>query len=81
MLSLSPQGVMAAFFCSALLVWIGTQLRVPMSISYCVLGGMLGAAYSSRITVVNRRLTLESISTWVVTPVAAFLLAIVLATI
>jgi PiT family inorganic phosphate transporter len=76
MLALSPQSVLAAFFASALLVWGGTQLGVPMSISHCVLGGMLGAAFSSKITVVNRRLTLESISTWVITPVVAFVLAL-----
>jgi len=77
MLALTPQGVLAAFFSSALLVWVGTQLAVPMSISYCLLGGMLGSAYSTRLTVVNRRLASESIATWIVTPVAAFAIAYV----
>jgi phosphate/sulfate permease len=78
MLALSPQGVLAAFGGAALLVWIGTQLQVPMSISYCILGGMLGAAYSSRITVVNRRIVYESLSTWVVIPIIAFVAAFLL---
>ena len=77
MLVLSPQGVLAAFLGSAILVWVGTQLSVPMSISHCILGGMLGAAFSSRVAVVNRRITLESISTWVVTPTVAFIVAYV----
>ena len=76
MLALTPQGVLAAFFSSALMVWIGTQLAIPMSISYCLLGGMLGSAYSTRVTVINRRLASESVATWVVTPVAAFLVAL-----
>jgi len=38
---------------------------------------MLGAAFSSRVAVVNRRITLESISTWVVTPTVAFVVAYV----
>ena len=76
MLSLTPQGVLSAFFSSALLVWIGTQLAIPMSISYCLLGGMLGSAYSTRVTVVNRRLATESIATWVITPLATFLIAL-----
>jgi PiT family inorganic phosphate transporter len=76
MLVLSSEGVLAAFGSSALLVWIGTQLQVPMSISHCILGGMLGAAFSYKIALVNKRLTLESISTWVVVPVASFLIAI-----
>jgi hypothetical protein len=37
---------------------------------------MLGAAFSGKITLVNKRLTLESISTWVVVPVASFVMAI-----
>jgi len=75
MLVLSPQGVLTAFMSSALLVWLGTQLSVPMSISHCLLGGMLGAAFSSNVAVVNRRITYESISTWVVTPAVAFAVA------
>lgn len=78
MLALTPQGVLAAFFSSALLVWIGTQLEIPMSISYCLLGGMLGSAYSTKVIVINGRLAFESIGTWVVTPVAAFLVAFAL---
>lgn len=78
MLALSPQGVLAAFGGAALLVWIGTQLLVPMSISHCILGGMLGAAYSGRITVVNRRIVWESLSTFVVIPVVAFVAAFLL---
>jgi phosphate/sulfate permease len=78
MLALSPQGVLAAFGGAALLVWIGTQLQVPMSISHCILGGMLGAAYSNRITVINRRILSESLSTWVVIPVVAFVAAFLL---
>lgn len=76
MLVLSSQGVLAAFGGSALLVWLGTQLQVPMSISYCILGGMMGAAFSGRIALVNRRLALESISTWVVVPSTSFLIAL-----
>ncbi|MDA4129002.1 MAG: inorganic phosphate transporter [Thaumarchaeota archaeon] len=78
MLALSPQGVLAAFGGAALLVWTGTQFQVPMSISHCILGGMLGAAYSSRITVINRRIVSESLSTWVVIPVVAFIAAFLL---
>jgi PiT family inorganic phosphate transporter len=72
MLSLSPQGVFSAFTASALVVWIGTQFAVPMSMSQCVLGGMLGAAYAKNITVLNRRLATETMSVWVVAPVLAF---------
>jgi PiT family inorganic phosphate transporter len=73
MLSLSPQAVFTTFAASAVVVWVGTQFAIPMSISQCLLGGMLGAAYTKNIAVLNRRLVAETMSVWVVAPVLAFL--------
>ena len=75
MLILSPQGVLTVFVTSALVIWIGTQLSVPISIGQCVLGGMFGAAYAKSVTVVNKKLAIETVSGWVVVPVAAFVIA------
>jgi inorganic phosphate transporter, PiT family len=75
MLSLSPQGVFSAFVASSLVVWIGTQLAIPVSISQCLLGGMLGAAYTRSITVLNTRLTLQTVSIWVIAPLLSFVLS------
>jgi phosphate/sulfate permease len=72
MLALSPQGVFSAFLASSAVVWIGTQRAIPVSISQCLLGGMLGAAYTKSITVLNRRLALETVSLWLVVPVLSF---------
>ncbi|MGD0396259.1 MAG: inorganic phosphate transporter [Nitrososphaerales archaeon] len=72
MLSLSPQGVFSAFLASSAVVWIGTQRALPISISQCLLGGMLGAAYTRSMTVLNRRLVLETVSLWVVVPLLSF---------
>jgi len=79
MLSLSPQGVFSAFVSSSVIVWLGTQFALPVSISQCLLGGMLGAAYSHVFSAVNRRLVGETLSLWVVAPLAAFGLSYVLA--
>ncbi|MDG6981735.1 MAG: inorganic phosphate transporter, partial [Nitrososphaerota archaeon] len=82
MLTLSPQGVFSAFISSSLLVWAGTQLALPVSITQCLIGGMLGAAFSRNVTIVNTRLVAETVSLWVVAPVvalaAAFLLTLAL---
>ena len=78
MLSLSPQGVFIAFGASAAVVWVGTQFAIPLSISQCLLGGMLGAAYTKAIAVLNRRLTVETTSVWVVAPVISFFVGYVL---
>lgn len=78
MLVLSPQGVFAAFISSSLVVEIGTQFALPVSITQCLLGGMLGAAYSRAISVMNKRLVGETLSLWVVAPLGAFGLAYLL---
>ena len=78
LLSLSPVGVISVFASSALLVWAGTQLLVPMSISQCVLGGMLGSAFSQKSAFINFRLAYEALSTWVLVPVVAFVVAFML---
>lgn len=82
MLTLSPQGVFSAFISSSLLVWVGTQLALPVSITQCLIGGMLGAALSRNVAIVNKRLVTETVSLWVVAPVvavaASFLLTLAL---
>lgn len=75
MLALTPQGVFSAFLASSLVVWAGTQLALPVSITQCLIGGMLGAAFSRHVTIVNTKLVRETVSLWVVAPVAAIVLA------
>ncbi len=78
LLSLSPQGVLAAFIGTILVMWVATQLAIPVSVSQCLIGGMFGAAFTKKIAIVNRRLSLEVVASWVVIPLAAFFLAVVL---
>ena len=75
MLVLSPQGIFSVFVASSLVVWAGTQLALPISITQCLLGGMLGTAYARKVAVLNTRLVRETVSLWVVAPAAAFVLA------
>ena len=78
LLSLSPQGVLAAFTGTIVMMWVATQLGIPVSVSQCLVGGMFGAAITKKIAVVNRRLSLEVLSSWAVVPLAAFALAAIL---
>ena len=64
LLGLSPFGVVATFLASAVLIWTGTQLAIPISISQCLLGGMFGAAFTKQISAINTRLATESIAMW-----------------
>ncbi len=79
LLVLSPQGVFAAFLGSAIVVWVGTQLTLPISITQCLLGAMFGVAFTKRIRVVNRGLAVETVSSWVLVPLSAFLVSLVIA--
>jgi phosphate/sulfate permease len=76
LLVLSPLGVVATFASSAVLIWFGTQLAIPISISQCLMGGMFGAAITKQLSVVNTRLATENIASWLAVPVGAFLLAL-----
>ncbi|MDG6991474.1 MAG: inorganic phosphate transporter [Nitrososphaerota archaeon] len=78
MLALSPQGVFSAFVASSILVWAGTQLALPVSITQCLIGGMLGAAFTRHVSIVNTRLVAETVSLWVLAPVVALGLAFLL---
>jgi inorganic phosphate transporter, PiT family len=75
LLSLSPQGVLAAFSGTIVVMLVATQLAIPVSVTQCLVGGMFGAAFTKRIAIVNRRLALEVVASWVVIPLAAFFLA------
>jgi len=76
LLVLSPLGVISTFLASAILMFIGTNLAIPISVTQCLLGGMFGAALTKQVTVINTRLALESVSSWAVAPLAAFAVAV-----
>jgi phosphate/sulfate permease len=79
LLSLSPQGVLAAFTGTIIMMWVATQLAIPVSVTQCLVGGMFGAAFTKKIAIVNRRLALEVVASWMVIPLAAFFLALAIA--
>ena len=62
LLALSPFGVIATFLSSAVLIWVGTQFAIPISISQCLIGGMFGAAFTKHVSAINTRLAVESMS-------------------
>lgn len=57
------------------MVWAGTQLALPVSITQCLIGGMLVAAYTRHITIVNTKQVGETLSLWAVAPLVALILA------
>lgn len=75
LLSLSPQGVLAAFTGTIVVMLVATQLGIPVSVTQCLVGGMFGAAFTKKLAIVNQRLSLEVVASWVVIPLAAFFFA------
>ena len=75
MLALLPQGVVTLLISSSIVVWVGTQLAVPISITQCVLGGMFGASLAKKLAVMNMKLVYETLLSWVLVPVVAFVVA------
>jgi phosphate/sulfate permease len=78
LLSLTPQGVLAAFVGTIVMMWAATQLAIPISVTQCLLGGMFGAAFTKRVAIINRRVALELVASWALVPLAALLLAFAL---
>ena len=78
MLVLSPLGVVSTFLASAVLLWLGTDLAIPISLTQCLVGGMLGAAFAKQVSVVNTRLAVENVASWVVAPTSALILAVLI---
>ncbi len=78
MLVLSPLGVISTFLASAVLLWLGTDLAIPISLTQCLVGGMLGAAFAKQVSVVNTRLAVENVASWVVAPTSALILAVLI---
>jgi phosphate/sulfate permease len=75
MFTLSPQGVVTLFVSSSIVVWVGTQFALPISIAQCVLGGMFGASIARSLSIMNRKLVYETVLSWVVVPLSAFIAA------
>lgn len=77
LLSLSPLGVLSAFTATIAMMLVATQLGIPISVTQCLIGGMFGAAFTKKVSVINERLALEVVASWVVVPAIAFVLAFV----
>ncbi|HUK74960.1 MAG TPA: inorganic phosphate transporter [Nitrososphaerales archaeon] len=75
LVSLSPREVLSAFSATIIMMWLATQLAIPISVSQCLIGGMLGAALTKKVAIVNRRLALEVVASWAAVPLVAFVLA------
>ena len=71
---LSPLKLSSSLLSSSILLWILTQIGIPAALTQIMLGGLIGAALSSPISIINVRLLKKLIGSWI----ATFLLGILL---
>ena len=68
---LSPQKTMTSLFSAALVVWLFTQISVPASLTQNLMGGILGAAMTTRLRIVNTKMVGRIIVSWITTTLAS----------
>lgn len=75
---LSPKQIIVAFISGALIVWIATRLQIPVWITPCIFGGLVGVVVGKEIHKINRALAIEALLAWIIIPVSAFFFSFVL---
>lgn len=75
LVGMSPSTALSAQLAGAVTMHVFTQFSIPISISQGVVGGVLGAAYTKRVMIRNRRVTREILFGWILAPVAGAILA------
>ncbi len=72
---LSPQKLLTGLFTAATMLWLFTQLSIPVALTQNMLGGFLGAALTTRIALVKAATLRKLIASWTLTTLAGLALA------
>lgn len=69
---LSPLKLSSSLLSSSILLWILTQVGIPAALTQIMLGGIVGASFSSPTSIINLRMFKKLIASWI----TSFLLGI-----
>jgi len=72
MYSLTYSTALSSQLAGSMIVEAATQLGIPISVTQTVASGIIGAAYSRKYRVLNRRSVLLVVSSWVIAPLLGF---------
>lgn len=72
MYSLTYSTALYSQLAGSMVVEVATQLGVPISVTQTVTSGIIGAAYSRKYRILNRRSVLLVVSSWVIAPLVGF---------
>ena len=79
---LSPQKMLTSLFSASIVMWFFTQFSIPGSLTQNLLGGIIGAAASTRIRIINLKAVGKITVSWIITGFVSvaigYLLAIVI---
>ncbi len=71
---ISPDGVLAALICSGIFVSLATFLKVPVSTSQSIVGGVAGVGLAAQLNV-NSSKILTIVECWIICPILTMVLA------
>jgi len=74
-LALAGAAALTAQVGGALTAHFFTQIKIPVSITQTVVGGVVGIGQAKAIVIMNRRMLLRVVSGWIMAPLTGLLLA------
>ena len=76
---LSPPKTLTSLFSASLVLWLLTQFSIPASLTQNVLGGIIGAAATTRIRMINLKNAWKIVLSWVLTSLVSVAAGLLLA--
>ena len=75
---LTPARILASVFNSSVILWISTQMYIPLSFIHILISSMLGSGMSVRPSIYNRRGVIILLITWIILTILSFLVTMLL---
>ena len=75
---LTPARILASVFNSSVILWISTQMHIPLSFIHILISSMLGSGMSVRPSIYNRRGVIILLIAWIILTILSFLVTMLL---
>ncbi|MHA1685839.1 MAG: inorganic phosphate transporter [Candidatus Heimdallarchaeaceae archaeon] len=77
--TLDPRSGFSAQFGAGLCVWFFTSIGMPVSTTYCIIGGVSGVGILKGIKTVRKETLRKIVLNWFLTPISSFLICLLVA--
>ncbi len=75
---LTPARILASVFNSSVILWISTQMHIPLSFIHILISSMLGSGMSVRPSIYNRRGVIILLIAWIILTILSYLVTMLL---